>query len=115
MDAAPVAWRPLGTLLVERGLLTAAELEEALVQQEQTGERLGQILIKQGLVSHPALTDTLAEQYGIELKAESGFGTGLRSLIERRHTASRLHVVQSEPEEGEEPPEEEPAAAEVEP
>ena len=113
MDAAPLHWRPLGTLLVERGLLTAAELEDALALQEQTGERLGQILIKQGLVSHPALTDTLAEQYGIELKAESGFGTGLRSLIERRHTASRLHVVQTPAEDGEEPEEDESEVAEV--
>ena len=115
MDAAPLHWRPLGTLLVERGLLTAAELEDALALQEQTGERLGQILVQQGLVSHPALTDTLAEQYGIELGSESGFGTGLRSLIERRHSAGRLQVVAAAA--GEEQPVAEPgeAAPEIEP
>ena len=35
------------------------------------------------------MVHTLAEQYGIELKTEEGFGTGLRAEIERRHTTRR--------------------------
>jgi DNA repair exonuclease SbcCD ATPase subunit len=84
-----VTWRPLGALLVEKGLLTAEELEDALAAQQTTGKRLGQILVDRGHVSGPALTNALAEQYGIELTTEEGFGTGLRAEIERRHTTRR--------------------------
>jgi DNA repair exonuclease SbcCD ATPase subunit len=89
VTAAHVTWRPLGALLVEKGLLTAEELEDALAAQQTTGKRLGQILVDRGHVSGPALTNALAEQYGIELKTEEGFGTGLRAEIERRHTTRR--------------------------
>src|SRR5919204_5642630 len=66
VTAAHVTWRPLGALLVEKGLLTAEELEEALAAQQTTGKRLGQILVDRGRVSGPALTNALAEQHGIE-------------------------------------------------
>jgi DNA repair exonuclease SbcCD ATPase subunit len=92
VTAAHVTWRPLGALLVEKGLLTAEELEDALAAQQTTGKRLGQILVDRGHVSGPALTNALAEQYGIELKTEEGFGTGLRAEIERRHSTRRPPV-----------------------
>ena len=96
MTAAHVTWRPLGALLVEKGLLTAEELEEALAAQQTTGKRLGQILVDRGHLSGPALTNALAEQYGIELKTEEGFGTGLRAEIERRHSTRRPPVAPGE-------------------
>jgi DNA repair exonuclease SbcCD ATPase subunit len=96
VTAAHVTWRPLGALLVEKGLLTAEELEDALAAQQTSGKRLGQILIDRGHVSGPALTNALAEQYGIELKTEEGFGTGLRAEIERRHTTRRPTVAPEE-------------------
>jgi hypothetical protein len=89
VTAAHVTWRPLGALLVEKGLLTSEELEDALAAQQTTGKRLGQILVDRGHLSGPTLTNALAEQYGIELKTEEGFGTGLRAEIERRHTTRR--------------------------
>jgi DNA repair exonuclease SbcCD ATPase subunit len=110
VTAAHVTWRPLGALLVEKGLLTAEELEDALAAQQTTGKRLGQILIDRGHVSGPALTNALAEQYGIELKTEEGFGTGLRAEIERRHTTRRPPVA---PEEAPAGPAESPAATET--
>jgi hypothetical protein len=96
VTAAHVTWRPLGALLVEKGLLTAEELEDALAAQQTTGKRLGQILVDRGHVSGPALTNALAEQYGIELKTEEGFGTGLRAEIERRHSTRRPAVAPEE-------------------
>ena len=89
MEAAHIRWRPLGRLLVEQGLLTEDELERALEHQESTGRRLGETLVELGFVSHMALSRALAEQYGIEPKAETGFGTGLRAELERRHDADR--------------------------
>src|SRR3954452_14912145 len=100
MDAAPITWRPLGRLLVEKGLLTTAELEHALDEQERTGRRLGEILIDRRYLSGPALSHALAEQYGVDLTLERGFGSGLRREIERRHQAKRpvLRIVRQDAE-----------------
>jgi len=85
VEAAHIAWRPLGRLLVEQGLLTDEELELALTKQQTTGRRLGETIVECGFVSPPDLSNALAAQYGIELKTETGFGTGLRALIQHRH------------------------------
>ena len=88
MEAARIPWRPLGRVL-EQGLLSSDELELALTQQEKTGRRLGETLVECGFVSGPELSHALAAQYGIELAAETGFGTGLRTEIQRRHETER--------------------------
>jgi peptidoglycan hydrolase CwlO-like protein len=89
VEAARIAWRPLGRLLVEQGLLTDDELERALVLQQATGKRLGETIVELGFVSGPDLASALATQYGIELTMETGFGTGLRAQIQRRHENDR--------------------------
>jgi DNA repair exonuclease SbcCD ATPase subunit len=89
VEAARIAWRPLGRLLVEQGLLTDDELERALARQQETGKRLGETIVELGFVSGPDLASALATQYGIELTMETGFGTGLRALIQRRHENDR--------------------------
>ena len=108
MEAARIAWRPLGRLLVEQGLLTDDELERALVEQQVSGKRLGETIVALGFVSGPDLASALATQYGIELTVETGFGTGLRAQIQRRHENDRglpgppaLSVVESLPPEPE--------------
>jgi hypothetical protein len=80
-------WRPLGTLLVEKGLVTKEELEGALAEQERTGRRLGEVMLERGVVSVPRLTRVLLEQAGVDMTSESGFGSGLRDEIERRALA----------------------------
>ena len=97
MEAARFPWRPLGRLLVEQGLLTSDELEQALALQQHTGERLGETIARCGFVSGPELASALAAQYGIELTTEKGFGTGLRSEIQRRHESDRRRVVRLVP------------------
>jgi hypothetical protein len=97
VEAAHITWRPLGRLLVERGLLTGDELERALTEQQATGQRLGETIVKLGFVSGPELASALAAQYGIELTTEKGFGTGLRSEIQRRHESDRRRVIQLVP------------------
>ncbi|HWN23168.1 MAG TPA: hypothetical protein VNP93_14425 [Gaiellaceae bacterium] len=97
MEAARIPWRPLGRLLVEQGLLTADELEHALAQQERTGRRLGETLVECGFVSGPELSNALAAQYGIELTAETGFGTGLRTVIQQRHETDRGRALRAVP------------------
>jgi hypothetical protein len=69
--------------------LSEGELERALEEQASTGRRLGETLVELGFVSHAALSHALTEQYGIEPKSETGFGTGLRAGIERRNDRDR--------------------------
>jgi hypothetical protein len=91
VEPAENVWRPLGELLVDKGLVTNEELELALAEQSESGRLLGAILVERGFVSGPALAVALAEQYGVELEAERGFGTGLWAEIDRRHRAGRGH------------------------
>lgn len=76
-----VTWKPLGELLVERRLLTVDELDDALEEQSVTGERLGAILVGRRVVASAVLTTVLAEQVGVELETQDGFGSGLFSRI----------------------------------
>jgi len=95
VEAAQQSWKPLGELLLHKGLVTADELDLALTEQEETGRLLGAILVERGYVSGPALAVALAEQYGVQLEQQRGFGTGLWAEIDRRHREGRG----SEPEE----------------
>jgi hypothetical protein len=61
-------WRPLGELLVEKRLLHADDLEEALLEQRRTGRRLGEILVDCELISSADLTCVLTEQHGVRLE-----------------------------------------------
>lgn len=53
----------LGDLLLSRGLLTPAQLETALFQQQRTGERLGRLLLTLGFVSRLELGRALADRW----------------------------------------------------
>jgi hypothetical protein len=66
-----LAWRPLGEILVARGLVSEIEVHDALRQQREEGGRLGEILFARGLVSAVDLRDALAEQHGLDLRVES--------------------------------------------
>ncbi len=70
-------FRSLGALLMERGLLTHAQLEQALDEQKRTGEKLGRILTSHGWVRERDILTVLqgmmvvvfqlnGEDYGVE-------------------------------------------------
>src|SRR2546430_1396753 len=63
------SWRPLGELLVEKGLLTSSELEAALAEQKRSGRLIGEILVESGSLSAFSLARVLTEQHGVELQA----------------------------------------------
>jgi MSHA biogenesis protein MshE len=60
------AWLPLGALLVREGLISNEQLELALIDQQGTGLRLGELLVQWGWVESPAISRALAEQYEME-------------------------------------------------
>jgi hypothetical protein len=100
MEPAESTWRALGELLVAKGLLTPDELELALEEQLDAGRPLGAVLVDRGYVSGRALAVALAEQSGVELDTERGFGTGLWAEIDRRHRAGRRRGREEHLEEG---------------
>lgn len=55
----------LGDLLLERGLATSKELEDAYAKQKTTGEKLGNTLIAMGVINETELLSLLAEQLEI--------------------------------------------------
>jgi type IV pilus assembly protein PilB len=59
--------RPLGELLVGRGLVTEEQLNQALTEQTASGKRLGNILVELGFLRERILTDVLAEQLGLSV------------------------------------------------
>jgi type IV pilus assembly protein PilB len=71
VEAARVTFSPstvhgrsrLGALLRRDGLITTEQLEEALNEIEETGKRLGEIIVERGWVSGLALAQALAEQH----------------------------------------------------
>lgn len=59
--------RPLGELLVDRGLLTGAQVDEALLHQPTSGKRLGVLLVELGAVGERDLYEVLSIQLGLPL------------------------------------------------
>ena len=55
----------LGDMLVENGVISAAQLDEALNAQKSSGLKLGNILIEHGYVAEDALLELLSTQLGI--------------------------------------------------
>jgi type IV pilus assembly protein PilB len=55
----------LGELLVKENLITADQLKQALDQQKSTGARLGTCLMKLGFISDDEITGVLSRQYGV--------------------------------------------------
>ena len=55
----------LGELLRKMGVISEDELNEALQEQKKSGEKLGQILVKKGILTSSALIDSVCIQLGI--------------------------------------------------
>jgi len=57
--------KKLGVLLIEAGLITAAQLQDTLRLQRLSGERLGSTLVAEGIINEDSLMDFLAKQTGV--------------------------------------------------
>ena len=63
----------LGEALVEKGLLTAEQLEETLLHQSKRGHKklLGEVLVELNFVSEEQVMEVLADSYGLPFVTES--------------------------------------------
>ncbi|PYR90952.1 MAG: type II secretion system protein GspE [Acidobacteria bacterium] len=95
-QARPRGHTALGGLLVERGLITEAQLESAINEQKTTGRRLGRVLVDGGVLTPEALLEVLSEQLGVpttRVNAHTVQADAIAALPEkvaRRHTAFPL-------------------------
>ena len=64
--ASDLNWVPLGRLLVDAGVLTGGQLEQALAVKEATGKRLGEIVVELGFTTQQVIAGALAQQYELE-------------------------------------------------
>jgi GSPII_E N-terminal domain. len=65
----------IGSLLVEKGLITEAQLQEALRRQQQRGGKLGQILVEMKAIGEEELLEVLAKQLGVPRAVIPPIGT----------------------------------------
>lgn len=59
--------RPLGELIVERGLATPARMEEMVARATEAGRPLEELLLEAGVVTGDELARALADRYGLPL------------------------------------------------
>jgi len=56
----------VGSLLIRDSVITSGQLDEALVEKDQTGRRVGDILVERGWATTADLARALAEQWNLE-------------------------------------------------
>lgn len=82
-------WRPLGQMLVERGLIDEPQLENALREHASSGEPIGSVLVSLEYIPEETLRHVLLEQCGLDMTRQEGFGSGLLGQLERRGVGHR--------------------------
>ncbi len=80
--------RRIGQAMVERGLLTAPQLQQGLALQKQKGGRLGQALVELGFLSEHQLFQVLYERLRMPLLDAAQLGERLNPSIAKRITQS---------------------------
>ena len=67
------ARKRIGEILIERGKVDAAGLERALRVQQESGEKLGALLVTLGVCAQRDVTEALAAQLGLPLVDAAGY------------------------------------------
>jgi len=62
-------YKPLGQLLIENGIITEGQLDEALDTQEKQGGLLGRILFETGIVEHNKIMEFLLKSQGRKISS----------------------------------------------
>jgi len=69
--------RPLGELLLDRGIINQAQLEQGLNQQKEKGGLIGEILVELGFVKEDDIAQALTAQYGFPYLPLSNYDVDL--------------------------------------
>jgi general secretion pathway protein E/type IV pilus assembly protein PilB len=57
----------IATILMDRGLISGEQLELALAEHRQSGERLDHVLVRLGMARPDAITRAVGEQFGLDI------------------------------------------------
>ncbi len=57
----------IGSILVERGLITDDQLEQAIAEQQRSGERLDQLFVRLGFVSGGQVLEAIGQQFAMPI------------------------------------------------
>ncbi len=93
MDAS--SHKRIGEILIERGKLDAAGLERALRLQQESGEKLGALLVSLGVVSQRDVSEALALQLDLPLIEAAGYPE--MPILEERVSARFLRDARALP------------------
>jgi len=94
VEAAHLPWQHLGSLLINRGLLTVDQVKQAFEEQQLTGKRLGEIVVGHDWVTPKDLAKALADQAGLEYVdlAEAEIASEVATLLQK-DLATRYEAV----------------------
>lgn len=83
----------IGDLLVQYGIITEEQLQQALLVQKQTGGKIGEVLITEGIVTKQNINEVLEYQLGIPYVdlAEYHISTEAAKII--TETLARRHIL----------------------
>ena len=85
----------IGEILIERGKLDAAGLERALRLQQESGDKLGALLVTLGVVAQRDVAEALAAQLGLPLVEAAGYPE--LPILEERVSARFLREARALP------------------
>ncbi|MEZ5116910.1 MAG: ATPase, T2SS/T4P/T4SS family [Candidatus Nanopelagicales bacterium] len=83
----------LGDVLLQQGLVSREQLDDALAEQQSMGRSLGKVLVERGILTESQLVSALAAQIGmrfVDLTEATIDGAALTKIpgsVARRHTA----------------------------
>jgi hypothetical protein len=75
----------LASLMVEEGVATSEQLEQALAEGQQNGERLGEVVLRHGWINEAGLAGLIARQWDLSFVALSAISLDdtARTLLSR--------------------------------
>ncbi len=102
--------KQLGDILLEGGLVTSDQLQQAVSEQQRVGKSLGRVLVELGMVTEAQLVASLAQQIGLQFVDLSDYpidasaASLVPDAVSRRHNAlpiaydeGRLVVAMADP------------------
>ena len=82
----------LGKLLVDRGLITSTQLDQALARQKKVGKPLGQTLIDLGTIKVEAILQALSDQFGVPATRVNAYTMDPEALAALPEKVVRQHM-----------------------
>ncbi|MGC9322441.1 MAG: GspE/PulE family protein, partial [Kosmotogaceae bacterium] len=60
-------YKKLGELLIDQGLISEDNLQQAVALQKKVGKPIGEVLVGMGVISWEDIYDSLSKQYGLKV------------------------------------------------